>query len=307
MAVHTFKEIDDGRGGGESITGKQSVRRYTRVFRVVTTDNYDDAAIVMQHPDCPRIGHVFPNDPFAWCRRVDPRSAGFGKRLWIVTVAYSSEQEKDEDPSNDPVTVSWGTEHYSEVAVRDIDGKPVLSSAKTIFDPQGEKDASRVTATIHANLALVPTWILDTEDLVNSATFTLDGRQVPAGCAKVSGVTVGEPQRRNEIAYRALTITLHMKRQPKKAGDEAKAWYLWLQDAGFQQWKEGDDKPDQGHETIMDDGTPPEPVTAPWPLNGHGRALTKAALMATGDISLSFEVLEKANFIGMIPGCTLAT
>ncbi len=301
MSVHTFKEIDDGRGGGEAIVGKQSVRRYTKVFRVVTTDNYDDAAIIMQHPACPRIGHVFPNDPYAWCRRVDPRSAGFGKRLWIVTVAYSSEQEKDEDPSNDPVTVSWGTEHHSEIAIRDIAGKAILNKAGMPFDPPDEKDDSRITATIKVNLALVPTWILSTRDAVNNAAFTLDGKAVPKGCAKVSGVTVSEPQRRNEISYRAVTVTLHIRDELPEAGEQDKAWYIWTLNAGFEQVK-FIANPSLGRSKILDEDG--DPATAPWPLDDDGRRIRNPTL--DNSIYLSFQVYKKINFIGTIPGCTTA-
>lgn len=313
MSVDTFQEIHSGRDGGEEVTGEKSLRRYTRVFRALTTSNDDDATTILEHPDCPRIGSIHPSDLWAWCRRVRPRNESFSKRVWIVTAAYSSEQEREEEPTNDPIQIEWHTEMYSEAVWKDRDGNGVLNSAGDPFDPPPEADASRITASIRSNEPVVPAWVLTYRGAVNSGLFVIDNVEMPQGVARVARITVGPWQERNTIAFRPVALAIQF-RTPLTGKDyldndrAGREWYLWLLDQGFR--KVG--KPDVGEPSpgetemrsnIVNTGDD-EPPTAPVLLDGNGQPLVNPTL--DNAVFLPFPIYPEKDFT-ILPGCTAVT
>lgn len=218
MAVTTFKEIHSGRDGDEGLSRDgRRIRRYTRVWRATTDDNDDDGFVVLLAPGCPGIGSVHPTDPTAFLRRLRPRNESFSKRVWIVTGAYSSEQEIEENPLADPAVIEWGTEQFQRVYIDDVNGQAILNEANEPFNPAHVGDDSRVTATIRKNLAVVPAWILIYRDAVNHAPCVVDGMAVATGVAKVQAVHISSRQERNEVNFRVLTLLLHFNPDGWKA------------------------------------------------------------------------------------------
>lgn len=302
MSVSTFDEIHNGRDGVDEVSGEQAVRRYTQVFRAVTTSNNDDAATIRLDPRCPRLGQVHPNDPWSWCRRVHPRNESFSKRVWIVTAAYSSERERDEDPINDPIQIEWRTETFNKVVWQDRDGKGIVNSAGDPFDPPVEVDESRIVADIRVNLLAVPAWILTYRDSVNSTPFKIDNVEMPKGVARVARIYVGPWQERNEIFFRAVALALQF-RTPLE-DDPGKEWHEWTLDQGFRK-KTGADggEPSPGETALRTNITntgDSESPTAPVLLDGNGQPLVDPTM--DNAVFLPFGVYPEKDFT-ILPGC----
>ncbi len=253
MSVTSFLEIHDGRDGADDVRGRTAVRRYTRVFRATTNDDFDDANTVVAHASCPRLGTVYPNDIGAWCK--GRRANSINKRLWIVTATYSSEREMEEDPAADPPQFTWSTQQFQKPFAKDRNGKAIVNSAGDPYDPPVEGDDSRWSCTVTRNVASVPTWLLGYKDAVNSAAFTIDGISVNAGAAKLQSINIGPLQTRNDISFRQLSLTITF----------AESFDAEVLDAGFH-YKDDDDR----KAITLADGSYP---TAPVLLDGAGAVL----------------------------------
>ncbi|MHC4606719.1 MAG: hypothetical protein ACYTAF_07250 [Planctomycetota bacterium] len=218
MSVTSFKEIHNGRDGEDQLSsdGKQ-VSRYTRVFRAVTDNNFDNAASVLAYVDCPRIGWVYPDDLRAFCQRVRPRNESFSKRVWIVTASYSTEREISANPLSDPAEIDWSTAFHTRPATHQRAGpdagSAIVNAAFDPFDPAVEADDSRWGANVTKNVPGVPSWIGAygrDGGAVNSDAFYLDGYPVGIRMAKISGITISKWQERNGIPYRVLTMRIDL-------------------------------------------------------------------------------------------------
>jgi hypothetical protein len=140
-------------------------------------------------------------------------------------------------------------------------------------------DDSRRVITISKNLAVVPAWILTYQDAVNSDAFNVDGITVAAGLAKVQAVTVGEVQRRNGIAFRVVTLVIHLQKD---------GWVVKSQDIGFRELGYGG-----GRQNILNDVDDERP-SAPVPLDGAGNHIFDPD--ATSNVMLSFDVYAEKVF-----------
>ncbi len=224
MAITSFKEIHTGRDGEIEVSKTQSVRRYIRVFRVATDNNYTEAAEILSSGSCPQVGNFYPDDTGAWCRRVQARNESYSKRVWIVTANYSSEFEIEDNPLADPAEIEWTTEQYQKMYERDKDNALICNSAGDPFKPAIEGDDARWAVTVRKNVQAVPTTILEYRNAVNSNAFTISGVSVAARCAKLSGIRVGPTQERNNVAFVVFSYTMHLN------GD---TWDKVTLDAGF--------------------------------------------------------------------------
>lgn len=224
MTVLKADEIHNSRDGGDNITRGTSVRQYTRVFRVVTDDNTDDATDVLDFGDIPDEGTVHNKDSAAWLQRRRARNESFSKKVWLVTLNYSTERELAVDPLNDPIQIAWDTESFQSVVFKDIYGNGILNSAGDLYDPLPEKDDGRWTVSTVKNVAAVPSWLLEYRQAVNNAPFTIDGVTVGTRRGKVQSIGISPAQRRNDISFRVVSMRLQLK-------DEE--WDLDLLDYGF--------------------------------------------------------------------------
>jgi len=280
VSVISFKEIHSGRDGADELGAEQAVRRYTRVFRAVTDSNTDEAATVLAYQSCPSLGSIYPHDISAYCRRVRARNESFSKRVWIVTCAYSSEYEREENPLADPAHITWNSEQFQRPCYEDRNGKAILNSAGDYFDPTIEADDSRWTVTVRKNLAWVPSWLLNYRDAVNSTSFQLDGITFSTGQAKMQAIQIGPWQERNDISFRVISMTMHLKRE---------GWALRILDQGF---REKDPQTRELSDITNDkDGNKP---TVPALLNGQGQALVDPT--PENAVILSFDLYEERDF-----------
>ena len=254
MSVVSVNELWDGRDGDYDISGE---RAYSRVFRVVTDNKADDFTVVEASGSLPYVGAVYPNDANAYCQKVTGSQESFSPKVWLVTAAYSNKQEAAEDPTNDAAEIEWGTEQFQRPAFKDKDDNAIVNSAGDPFLPTVERDDSRRVVTITKNMSSVPSYILDFEDAVNDAAFTVDGITIGARKAKCQNISVGKVEERNGTTYRKVQVVLHLRKE---------TWDFEVLDTGLRK-KNGSDR-----EVITnDDGTE---ITSPVPLDGSGGVLS---------------------------------
>ena len=307
MAVTSASEINDGRGGEIAYQDDgTTVATRRRRWRVETNDNADDDVAVLAYAGIPNIGAAHPNHAACKCIRsaASPESAG-QKRHWLATATYSTKWNILENPLQDPARTEWSTESYQTPVVEDIDGDAIINSAGDPFDPPAEKDDSRWVSITRKNVAdSVPAWIFAYQDGVNSDSYTVDGKLIDPGEAKISAIHLGETQTRNEIDYRVLTVTIHYRGEgddagssgygPGGGGDEVEPWDLSLLDAGMREIGS------EGSGSCAWSGLRPirncdgSDVMAPVPLNGEGFALDDPT--PSTSIFLQFEVYRKREF-----------
>lgn len=277
MAVTSVEEIWQGRDGEADSEG---TRRYTRIFRVLTSSNYDTGAIVMAHIEVPKVGEVFPDDFGAWCQRVRPVQESFSPRVWLVTCSYSSERELEESPLDDPAEIEWDGEDYMRPAIFDRNDEPILNSAGDPFDPPVEIDDSWNVVTVKKNLLVVPSWILQYRKATNSDAFSVDGFEVDVGQAKMKKVAVGKVQQRNEISFRPVTLVMHLREE---------GWDEPVLDKGYREKKSGDAT--KRVAMTNDDGTKPSQQIL---LDGSGSKLANPS--PSNAVYLEFELNRQLPF-----------
>lgn len=268
---------------GRSASNDTGMRRYTRVFKLETSDRSEGPYAVGSHASLPKIGSLYPDDPYAWCKTLDVAWVA-GWKAWKVTANYTSERELAEDPTGDPAVISWDSEQFQRPAIFDKDGNAICNSAGDPFDPPNMMDDSRRIVTITKNLAVVPTWILTYQDAVNSDTFTVDGVSVGVGVAKMQRVSVGPTERRNAITFRPVTFQIHLERD---------GWLLEPLDAGFRELQAGSGSGAGSLVNIVNPGDGLQP-SAPVPLDGAGVSLTDPS--TTNNVFLSFSVYQTLAF-----------
>jgi len=248
MTITYIEEKADGRWAKNS----KGARTYQAQFLLTTSSQTERPYHVGSHPWLPRIGSVHPDDYLAYCTdlSVDPTDPWSG---WTVTASYTTEREITENPLLEPAVITWGTEQYQKPAVVDTSGNLIVNSAGDPFDPPFMMDDARPTVTFSKNVVAAPAYLLSFQDAVNTDAFTIDGVPVAAGVAKVQSVGLSEWQRREEYAYRVVTITLSFRRE---------GWVVQPLDAGMREIS------GSTRRSIPN-------ADAPVPLNGLGVAIAE--------------------------------
>lgn len=264
-------------------TNDMGKRTYTRAWTVVTSSRTDDAYAVGSASGLPLIGNTHPSDANAFCQQLAVTQKS-GWRVWTVTATYSTERELNTNPTSDPAIINWGSEQFQKPAVFDRNGNLIVNSAGDPFDPPLMMDDSRRIVTVQKNLAVVPTWILDYQDAVNSDTFTIDGVSIGVGLAKMQAVTVGPVERRSSTVFRTVNFTIHLQRD---------GWAMQPLDAGFREFVSTDSVPEPELKNILNRGDQ-QPVAAPVPLDGEGKALDNPT--PTNCVFLTYHVYKTRAF-----------
>lgn len=257
----TYKGIKPGSRTGRQ--DDQGIRTYSITHLVEAGSQYDGVNTITAVSGLPLIGWLHPEDSGAYCNGLDVTNPDPWKH-WEVTATYSSKWPVYEDPTAEPAIIGpWTTSKYQQPLVFDYDDKLVLNSAGDFYDPPVMKDFNRRVVTVQKNVASVPSWILDYEDAVNSAAFTLGGLLIGAGKAKCDSVEISIPLYRNDIKYYTVSMSFHLSRI---------GWKTRVLDAGFRELNDAEDGL-QLIKVINLDGQaeyPPMPV----PLDGSGHKLT---------------------------------
>jgi len=280
----TFKgEIPDSR----SATHTSTQRSYKRDFWLLSDSTSDTPRAAITHASLPAIGSSFPGDTNAFCRSITV-SCKEGYRGYVATCEYSDEREMAEDPEQDGVHISWGTESFQRPAFRDKNGKAVVNSAGDTYNPPFMRDDHRLVCSIMANFRQPSAALLQTPDVVNSGRFTIDNIRIEPRYAKISNIQVSPVQRRGNNTFRTVATEMHIRNS---------TWDVVLLDAGFK--KKKDDDATKRVKIVNDgDGTDPTEVVM---LDGNGNVLADAN--ENNIVYRTFRIYEEKNYIGLIPGC----
>ena len=208
--ILSVNQVNQGRGSDARV-GSKSLRTHTVVFRVMTSSPYDDGYVAMTAFGIPVPGQRHPTDPYAYAVGCKPAIEGKGKMSWLVTVDYSTERQRSENPFSDPALIEWTTDTSQEVFAYDKDGNPILNTAGDRYEEALKDDVSHWVVSIAKNLPYMPQWIDDYRDAVNSDDVYIDGLPVAAGSAKIKSIKVSKWQTRGDYQFRELSMSIKIK------------------------------------------------------------------------------------------------
>jgi hypothetical protein len=268
----------------------------TRKWLAVTSHNFHTSSDVYQygldnsilplpyvsfHPVL--VGHL--------CRSIKITQDNGAPRQWTIEAEYSSkptkEDESEENPLNRPARIRWRTSNYQKAIWQDINSKAILNSAGDYFDPPVEVDRAYWTVSVSKNVPDVPTFILDYENAVNNAAITIGGVVIGEHEAKLSDIEISELKIEGDYQYFEFSYTLERRREK---------WIPFkVLDQGLR-FKSGSDR-----KHIMDQSSPPRPVSSPRLLDGSGAVLSNPT--PDNAVYREFTVYYARNF-SVLPGVT---
>ena len=287
-------EIWDNRQG---YIDELFVRRYVRVFRVLTDDPTDGTQEVQQAAGLPQLYDVWTDgsqiDLGARCKSIQPQQDQDDPRAWKVVCEYTSESPSGTnrdpalwiaargDPTQAPPEVRIEYETYRKILTIDYSnegpgggGKPLNNSAGFPFDPPVEVDAHRLVLQID--------W--------NSSSFDAVGALQVIDCTNVD-VWMGFPQYSlkirkyggqvmfgNGVTYWRRSAEIELRPELFLAG---------ILDKGFQVLTGGNPKQN------LDVNA--QPLSTAIPLNGSGAALAANA----NPVYLTFLIARPISFGGL--------
>lgn len=270
MAITSVKEIQDGRDGSQNIDG---VCTYTRTFRVITNDAYDEAEQILGDTRLPMVGAPYPYNSNAYLESRQISQDGQTKRFWIVTCKYTTKrntpdgQQKNENPYYDPPEITWTSKKKQVPATTDAFGNPITNSLGEQFQVPPDVERVFLSCVYKRNVLAVSASIFDLVDTINSSIVTIDGLSWAANRCLIDDISVGGWKTRNNIWYREVTVNILIddasyERQHK----------LQIADMGMhakQLWYEGTANREirVGHVVNWETGTP---ARTPQPLDGGG-------------------------------------
>lgn len=285
-----------GRGVelGKITEGKAKLR-----WIASTNSNSDNEVIVATYGygnnilPIPYFSH-HPTQSIMLCRTIRFDQDSSAPRHWDIEATYSSEpltqaeqeEEQKKNPVDRPAKIKWRTNSYRKPVIKDRNGKAVLNSAWDYFDPPPEIDASRWTATITKNVKAVPNYILEYTDAINSNGFQIQGIAVGSEVAKIMELDISDEQTEGDFSFFVFTYTLEFRPE---------TWVLAELDQGLRKLSGGGSQ----QIAILDDATPPRPVTSPKLLNGSGATLTNPS--PNNAVYREFDVYEPKDFT-ILPG-----
>ena len=220
--------------------------------------------------------------------------------LFEVLVHYTSADIEDNQnrpiaPWDEKPAIRWGTVVSNEKIDKDINGKPILNSAKQSPDPPITEDFYDTTLTISENKKTFDdTTAANFKNKVNSNTFF--GK--PAGSVLCTDYACEEAWFGKEKYYK---ITKEFRiRMPELPG--VKGWTRRILDEGFMVLDGSDDKnvklgAADKSKRIIDNVTDKNPVSEPQLLDGKGQLLPpSAAGTPQKGVYLTYETKKAVSF-----------
>jgi len=296
MAISSVNEIWNGRNGTSELGGKGAegaIRRYTRVFRVITDDAETGPQAVMYARAggiaIPALTDFYRTrtaiDKGALCNSIQPRQTDDWK-VWEVVCGYSSDNKDVDDPAREvsgakpgeagggqagvkPVDqqsnplkqsskVSITYERFTRVPVVDLDGVKVCNSSNEVFDPPEEIEDIRPVVRVTTNEATFDFQRRENNVAVNRGPFL----GFPPGTARMTGLALTEEYEKG-IPYFAVTREYTI--------DLIDEWLMKFLDVGFRELKEVGGVQQLVPIKIKGTDGKLHSVTSPYPLDGNGR------------------------------------
>ena len=212
MAIISVKQVGPGRSATAKLNGRKEVRTHTQPWRVICNSPYDTSYEVQAA--FPAIGTQHPNDQYAFLISKDPTADSKSKMIWMMSLVYSTERPRSDNPSADPVDIEWDSDVAVEALQHDADGQPMLNTAGDQYGEAIKGDKATWTAVCTSNQIFIPAWIDDYKNAINSDYCSIDGRFFSPGQCKIKKIHISRWQTREEYRYRVLTITVKITDNP---------------------------------------------------------------------------------------------
>lgn len=242
MAILSVNEVPEGKTIGETAAeGATGVR----VYRVISDDQFESPAIVMNATGVPLLGDVYPGSFTVRCTDRTPslQDPQNSRMVWLVTCSYKSILSQDErdraehpNPLDRKARIVWKSQKVMRTyrrAVKRSDYyraygtnlestfsmKSPTNSASDPFEPVLEYPATEWVAVISKNINTIPDWFLTYEDAVNDADFTIQfygqTKTIKKGCAKLGAIALPTAKQENGTEYVQLSFEI-IVRSPRE-------------------------------------------------------------------------------------------
>lgn len=279
MSILTVEEFWESDGE----VGSSNQRNYTRRYKITTDSVSDEAETVFRDVRLPRRFDPYPLNGASLANRIRARRSE-SPLLWSVDVEYETpsagSQEQDPDPLARPSEVSMDVAIFQRPAILDIDGNPILNSAKDPFaDPIAEQDDVRPTLTITRNEPTLNTARnLQYTNAVNAdAFFGFDPGEVK--CMQIRQdrqVEQDQDDPSRQIEFWRTTFEFHMRPNTSLRINgvltPVKGWDLALVDMGYYELRAGLEPGDPARRMAIRDAAGGQ-VSHPVRLDGNGKPL----------------------------------
>ncbi len=290
MAITSFNEIP-GRGvdGGEDMN-----RSYRAKYRLYSDAMTETATTVRAYVlALVPLFTPFPTDSGSILVGVQADQDEENPFMWIVTLKYSAlsltsrssnaaksdPAQRNENPLARPPRVKLGNERFQIAPFYDINGDPILNSAKDFFSDPVMRYVSRPTISISRNKATfdIVTWRTWT-NTVNSASFL----GFEPGEVMLVDLSA-DRQFENNIYFYEVSAVFHVAQLFDRFN-----WQPRVLDCGYQEIVAG-----KKQKITLPGGVEP---STPVRLNGTGGKLTPDDAAANLSVFRSFEFYYEADF-----------
>lgn len=198
------------------------------------------------------------------------------------------ERENEPDPTQRRARIEWESADFMLPIYRDVNGNPTLNSAGDYPDPPIEIEVSRWVVSVEKDVSLIPTWVMNYRNVINSDEIIIRGVSIPAEVAKISGLRISDIKTEGDYKYFTLSYQLHL------ATVLEETWQLKMLDQGL-------------HEIVTVDGEDvkqrikvnEEDVQQPVLLDGSGKKIENPT--PADAIYLDYEGYPKLPF-SVLPG-----
>lgn len=224
MPFVSRREVWKGRGGKQN---DKNENESDRMFVVTMSSAADDEYSVATTALIPSMFEPHPSRPGLWVSDIDIRNMDESAYLWICHVHYSDnvedpEQKKD-TPLDKPIKDSYGHNSYTlpategwlidpDTGIESSTKTAIVSSAGEAFDPPEERNASRISIAMELNLANVPSWLLEYNDVINDDAVTIRGITFPKYTLRIN-TRISELQIEKGIPYRQVLFDLESREE----------------------------------------------------------------------------------------------
>lgn len=275
----------ESRKATKTRSGIQYEQTYIGITDVPATQALILSLLNTSTPDHIAIGDAISGDATALCSQIEIEANGNSKLSWIIKATYLTPSLSGSTPvlpTSRPPVVRWDTENEERPLLYDYSTPnplAIVNSAGERFD-QVLVQPSAVLTLEYTRNELSPNFatIMDYENVVNSASFTIDGKTFSAGRALL---TIKPGLKTTESGQTYYPVVYYFKFC-------AETWIVRhgkLLDYGYNEWNGTDLVP------ILDkDGMP---VSRPWPLDGSGAAKANATDFPA---YLQYKVYPAADF-----------
>ena len=126
-------------------------------------------------------------------------------KVWMASVRYTDTITRN--PLDEPVRYSMRTETLPSATILNRRGRLILNSAGDIVQPIDKPERIRVFV-FKKNLPQIAEWMTDLEDVVNSETLRIGGRDREPRSLLLRKVDFGEMQEQNDVEFYPTTFEL---------------------------------------------------------------------------------------------------